>query len=215
MHHVLRRRAAGFTGTLVLLQIHLLLLVAPPESFREDVVHATPPSVHADSDTFALGADPVDIEGARVLASLIAVDDPRTGDPEGVLQRLDHESRRERIRKGPRDHVPRIPVQKHRQIHEAALEPHIGHVGSPRVVRMVDGHPPQKIGKLRTLAARAQSRTGVYRQDAHVSHETLNPLARYGHPSPGQRRLHPPGTVAWLPRMNLVDPSPEQQLFFR
>jgi len=94
MLYVLRRRAAGFARTLVFLQIDLLLLVAPPESLREDVVHATPPSVHADGDTSALVPDPFDVEVARVLGTLITVDDSRTGDLEGFLQRLDHEIRR-------------------------------------------------------------------------------------------------------------------------
>jgi len=215
MPYVLRRRAASLAGTLVLLQIHFLLLVAPPESLGEDVVHATPPSVHADGDAVAFVPNPLDIRFARVLRPLIAVDDFRAGRLEGVLQRLDHEPRRQRVRKCPRDHVAGVPVQKHRKIHEAAPQPDVGDVRPPRVVRMIDVHSAQKIGELRTLVARAQFGSGVYREDSHVSHETLNPFARYGQSPPRQHRPHPPGAVARMQRVDLVDPPAEQQFFLR
>jgi len=91
MPYVLRRRAASLAGTLVLLHIHFLLLVAPPESLGEDVVHATPPSVHADDDAVAFVPNPFDVRSVRILRPLIAVDDFRAGHLEGVLQGLDHE----------------------------------------------------------------------------------------------------------------------------
>ena len=112
--NVLRRGPAGLTGTFVVLKVDFLLFIASPKSFCEDIIHAPPPSVHADLYVAGLRPDPVDVLTAGVLAALVAVDYHWTSRPEGVLKSFHYEAGGERVREGPGDYVAGVPVQEYR-----------------------------------------------------------------------------------------------------
>lgn len=61
----------------VLMQVHFLVLHAPPQALREDVVVSPSSAVHADSDPG--GTHQFHVLRAGVLAALVTVDDLRLG----------------------------------------------------------------------------------------------------------------------------------------
>ncbi len=71
-----------------------------------------------------------------------------------------------------------MPVHDRHQIHKPAGHSHIGDVGGPHLVRVIDAQVPEQVGVNPMLRMRpAGVRLGIDRLDAHESHQPLDPLA--------------------------------------
>ena len=109
---VFRKTSAAVGDVGVIFQINLLVLHRAPESFDHDIVERSALTVHADSERTAF--ERLDELVARILRSLVRVEDFGTSDSERVLHTMDTEFAVERRRKLPRDHVSTVPVEDRR-----------------------------------------------------------------------------------------------------
>ena len=109
---VFRKTSATVGDVGVIFQIDLLVLHRSPESFDHDIVERSAPTVHADLERAAF--ERPDELVARILRSLVRVEDSGTSDSERVLHTMDAELAVERRRKLPRDHVTTVPVEDRR-----------------------------------------------------------------------------------------------------
>jgi hypothetical protein len=121
----------GFVGV----EIDFFVLERLPESLDEDVVALGDFAVHADPDVVTL--EHVDEVGGGELASLIGVEDLRRAvERDRLLDRLDAEIGRERVREPPRQNAARASIHEHEEIQKAETHWDIGYVGSPAALKL-------------------------------------------------------------------------------
>src|SRR5271163_1582458 len=109
------------------LQMHLFVLDRAPQAFDEDVVHETAASVHRNRDSggFELARE----GGAGELRALVGVEYLRFSVAlQGLIQRVEAETRVHRIRQPPGQHRAAGPVDDRHQIEMTARHRNIGDV---------------------------------------------------------------------------------------
>ena len=149
----------------------------PPQPLDEDVVLASAAAVHADAD--AVVFENLGEAGAGKLRPLIGVEDLWLAvAAEGLLERLHTEIRLQAVGQPPGEHLAAVPVHDRHQIHKPAGHSHIGDVGGPHLVRVIDAQLPEQVGINPMLRMRpTRVWLGVDRLDAHYPHQPLDPLA--------------------------------------
>ena len=115
---VRRQARPRLAGRPVVGQVDLLILDAPPQALREDVVHIAPAPVHRDPRPRRKDAARVPL--AREVAALVAVDDLGHRPPQRRLGAGEDE------RQFPRHDQAREPVQERHQVQEAAAQADVG-----------------------------------------------------------------------------------------
>ena len=115
-----------------------------PQPLDEDVVHATAPAVHRDSDT---GRPQAPGEGeAGELAALIGIENLRLAmASQRLIERLDAKVRVQGVRQPPSQHMPTRPIHDRHQVKEASAHRDIGDVGAPDLIGPVDRHALEQI----------------------------------------------------------------------
>lgn len=132
--------AAGVEG----IEEDAFVLQRPPQALDEDVVHPTAAATHRDADTGI--AQRVGESEAGELAALVGVEDAGpavTGDR--FLQRFDTEVGVHRVREIPGQNLPAGPVHNRHEVEEPSSHRDISHVGTPDLVRLLDGQMAQQI----------------------------------------------------------------------
>lgn len=114
----------------------IFILDRPPQPFREDVIHTSTSSVHADFDV-VLKNERGEIATCE-LDALIRVPDFRSCDLECIRDRVNAEVRFKRRRHFPCDDISAEPIKDGREIGEAAFQFHIGDVRPPNLIRFDD-----------------------------------------------------------------------------
>ena len=148
--------APGLGHTLVGLQVHLLVLEAPPQPLDEHVVQPATFSVHRDRYTVLFEYARKGLR--RELGTLVGVEDLRSAVGEdGLLEGLDAEAALHRVREPPREHAPAVPVDDGDQVQEAFSHWDEGDVGRVDLPGAVDGKAPKAIGILRVGLAWCRS----------------------------------------------------------
>ncbi|KXN97837.1 hypothetical protein LS48_14620, partial [Aequorivita aquimaris] len=127
------------------MEVDALVFQGAPEALDEDVVHPTPPTIHADAD---LGVAQHAGEGeAGELAALVSVEDFRLAEPgKRLLQRRNTEPGVHGVRQSPGQDPPACPVHDRHQIEEPAAHGDIRHVGAPYMVGSLDRQLSKQIG---------------------------------------------------------------------
>ncbi len=148
-------------------EIDVLVLDAPPQAFDEDVVQGPTAPVHADGDAVFLQ---LSREGVRSeLAALVAIENLRGAvGTERLLQAVHAEAAVQRVRDPPRQHLARVPVDHGHQVDETARQTHVGDVGGPDLVRMVDLHAAQQIGIDLVPGMGSRPRRGAYSAEREI-----------------------------------------------
>ena len=118
----------------VIFQINPLIFHRPPEPFDHNIVKRTALTVHADPKRVTF--ERFDKLIARVLSSLIGIEDFGASDPERVLNTVNAKLRIERCRKLPCYHVTTEPVEDRRQINEASRQSDIRNIRRPNLIRV-------------------------------------------------------------------------------
>ena len=119
---------------LVILEVYILVLEATPEPLHEYVVERSIPPVHADPDTMRF--KDTDERLRCKLTSLVRIKYRRHAPYRyRFFESRDAELGVHRVRYPPGQHLARIEVDNRREIHVAALEPDIGDIRSPDLVR--------------------------------------------------------------------------------
>ena len=168
-----------------------------------DVVHATAPAVHRDSDT---GRRQAPGEGeAGELAALIGIENLRLAmASQRLIESLDAKARVQGVRQPPSQHMPTRPIHDRHQVKEASAHRDIGDVGAPDLIGPVDRHALEQIRVDPVLGMRI---TGAWRPvdrlKPHQAHQTTGPAATDAHtlkaqmtrPSGGLRRTDASGTT--------------------
>jgi len=195
----------------IIMKIDFLVLDRPPESFHKDIVKEPATAVHADPDFGFLQKPGKSL--ACELTSLVRLEDLRLRDPEGILQRLDTKLLLQRDRKSPGQDIAAVPVHHGHEIDEPMSQTDVGDVGGPGLIRMIDRNPFQKIGiDLMVGAREAGTRLRINRLQAHLPHQTADPL-RIDRISPRpQPRRHLRHPVKRRFRKLLVDPVHQHQV---
>src|SRR5512135_756510 len=200
--------------TLILLDVYVFVFHAPPQPLHEHVVQRPPPTVPAHRDPGLLQA--VGVLPRRELRSLVGVEDLRPAHRQRLLERLQAEPPLQRVRQPPREHVPAVPVDHCRQVHEAMPHRHIRDVRTPNLVDAGQHPIAEQVGvDPRLRCRRGGPRPGEQRLQAHHSHEPLDPLAIDRLPGTLQTRRHPPAAVERGLEELLVDQPHQAQVFLR
>jgi len=125
------------------MEIDIFILDCPPQSFREDVVHASPSSIHADLHVMA--ENQCGQIAARELHALIRVPDIRSSHVECVRERINAEICFKRWRYFPCDDIPAEPIKDGHEIGEASLQFHVGDIRAPNLIWMDDVEAAEQI----------------------------------------------------------------------
>ncbi len=148
--------ASGLCHALVGLQVHLLVLQAPPQPLDENVVQPAALAVHRDRYTVVFENAGDEGFGGE-LGALVGVEDLRSAvGEEGLLEGLDAEVALHRVREPPREHAPAVPVDYSDQIQKTFFHWDEGNIGRADLPRAVDGKAPPAIRIL--LVGRARRR---------------------------------------------------------
>lgn len=185
------------------MQIDFFVLDGPPQPLGEDVVHRSPPAVHA--DLYLSSQQAVQILGTGKVAALIAVADRRMRLGQGPIHRFQHEGLFQGLAERPADHVAGEPVQDDHQVQPAAPQPDVGEVDAPDVIGVADGHLTQQIRiNLALQDALAGMGSWIDARQPHFAHAALHQLTVDGH-FLTQYRRDPPGAVEGILGVDLID----------
>lgn len=194
---------------------NIFILDRPPEPFRENVVHASPASIHADFDVML--KDKARQVSARVLHALVCVPDIRSCDFECVRECFHAEIRFKRGRDFPCDDIPAEPIEDGGEIGEAPFQFYIGDVRSPDLIRTDDVEPAQEIRiLLMQWIALAQSLVfpGIDGLNPHFPHKATNVIAAdWRLMALRQFDAHPARTIERTVRVNSIDESLDPFIF--
>lgn len=140
---VVRESVADFVDRGIPVRVDVFIFHRPPETFGEDVVHAPAATIHADEDALRLRDAREVIVGE--LHALVAVEDVRHSRRDRFLKHLTAECRFHRRRYPPRNDRTRVPVDDCDEVAEASLDPDVGDVGAPDLVRSGDAIVAQEV----------------------------------------------------------------------
>src|SRR6201993_2087976 len=125
-------------------QVDPFVLHGPPQALDKDVVVAASASVHADLDPMI--SQHLGELKAGELRPLIGIEDAGLAEPdEGLVQRLDTEPCRERVRQPPGQPSSGRPVDDRNQVQKPLPHRYVGYVSSPHLVRPVDRLAAQEV----------------------------------------------------------------------
>src|SRR5574342_800747 len=127
---------------LISLQIHILVLHAPPESLHEHIVQPSAFSIHADIDAMVLEKCYEPFRGK--LTALIGVEDLRSPiPPQRLLQRLNTEGGVQGVAESPCQNFPARPVHDRHEVAKSPGHRAIGDIRRPDMVSPRDTYAPQ------------------------------------------------------------------------
>ena len=136
---------AEFGGRFVGMQIHVLVFDAAPQTLHEHVFYPSSLAVYADRDAVVL--EHVGERLGSELGPLVGVEDLWYSKALYSLpQGLDANVSVQGVRRSPRQHPTRMPVQDGHQIHEALGHQDIRDIRRPDLVRLLDGVVPEHVG---------------------------------------------------------------------
>ena len=118
----------------VSLQVNILVFDSSPESFDENVVQRSAPSIHADPDLLAF--ENVCKSYAGELRTLVAVEDLRLPiGLQGRLQTLYAKRRIQAVAQSPAQNLAAIPIHDCHQVGKALRQPNVGNISTPYLIR--------------------------------------------------------------------------------
>ena len=148
------------------------------------------------------------------LAARVGVQDLRLAETrQRLLQRRYAERHIHGIGQPPSQHRPRRPVDDRHQIEKALPNRDVGDVCRPHLVRPVDGHVAQQIGK--NLVSRLRlggARLRRERRNPHLAHQPLHPLAIDRKAVLSEHHRHPPRAKEGPLGEQLVKPAHHRQI---
>src|SRR6185437_11610017 len=163
-------------------QVHVLVLYAPPQPLDKDVVDPAALAIHADRNAGRFqGRGPL---LAGELRPLVRVENLRWPElRQGLLQRLHAEIRAHRVREPPSEHLAAGNIQDRHQVQKPVRHRQIRQIRGPHLVGPLDRNALQQIRVDGGSAGwNARARPPVQRLDAHLAHQGAhvpppNPLA--------------------------------------
>ena len=163
----------GFRGSLILMEIDLLVFQGSPQPLGEDIVESSSFSVHADLDVM-MDQD-IEIAEAGELGSLIRVMDFRFSGTERLGESFNTEGIFQGIGEAEGNHIATEPIDDGNQIEKSMTQTNIRDVRSPDMIRMADGQTSEEIGILPMLEIRFAG-IGSWKQgfNAHPTHEAAD-----------------------------------------
>src|SRR6266849_11088835 len=105
---------------LIILEIHLLILDASPESFDENIVQSSPAAIPTDANPCCLEA--TSKIHTRKLRSLVVVKNLRSRLCKRLVERFETKRGFQRDRRSPGEYIATEPVDDGDQIQEASLQ---------------------------------------------------------------------------------------------
>lgn len=175
-------------------KVNVLVFDAPPEPFDKDIVQCPAPSVHTDGNLPVL-QHLCELPGGE-LASLVRVEYLGLAPPpQRRHQRLLAELDPHGVGQGPRQHKTAEPVHHGAEVHEAVLHGHVGDIGGPDLVGVLNAKAPQQIGVNFMLRVGHRCPLPVQgRINCHDSHQAKQAPHSFDVDASvglGQMRLHP------------------------
>lgn len=179
-------------------QVKVLILDSPPESFDKDVVLAAPPTIHADGDLVVL--EGLDKAVAGKLRSLVGVENRWSAiTAQGLLEGLDTKVRLKGIGNPPGQDFAAVPVHNGHKVHKPSFHWDVGDVGGPDLVGPFYDQIPQQIWVDFVLRmGPTGSRLGVYGLDAHQPHQPLDTFSIGTNPLSIELTDHRSAAPAWV-----------------
>ena len=203
---------SGLSRTIVLIEVHLLVLDASPEPFGENVVDGASLSVHADLDV--PGKKTFQITVTREMAPLVAVENVRESGLKSPVHTVKNKRHLERLIQRPGDDIPGMPVDDRHEVHPSVRHADVGDVDSPDVVGILGRDIPEKIGiDLVRKSPFAEIWPRMDPFDAHLSHGGPDPVSPHIKPFSPKDRRNPSTSEEGPAGVDLVDPAPERDLF--
>ena len=170
-----RQAIFGLGDIPIVMEVDFLLFDGPPETFHEDIIQGSSPSIHADLD--GVGLEKIQKSFGGVLGSLIRIEDLGNGPLQDPGERGTTELRVHTDRDLPVQNIARIPVHDGGQIHKAFLEPDVGDVRTEDLIRTDKGHILQKIRiDFVFPVSFRQGGLGIDGLQSHKSHQAKDPL---------------------------------------
>jgi hypothetical protein len=198
--------------TVVLIEVHLLVLDASPEPFGENVVDGASLSVHADLDV--PGTEAIEIAVTGEVRSLITVENVRESGLKSPVHTVKDKRHLERLIQRPGDDIPGIPVDDRHEVHPSVRHADVGDVDAPDMVRILGRDIPEQIGiDLVRKSPFAEIWTRMDPFDSHLSHGGPNPVSPHIKPFSPKDRRNPSTSEEGPAGVDLVDPVPERNLF--
>src|SRR5271165_3721184 len=114
---VLHQTSQQFCHCFITSYVNVFVFYCPPEPLDEHVVQRPPTTVHA--HRHPRRQEPPRERLCRELHPLVGVEHLGTSRPQGLFQQLQAEPPVERVRQPPGDHIPTVPVDHRRQVHQS------------------------------------------------------------------------------------------------
>jgi hypothetical protein len=121
---------------LIILEIHLLILNASPESFDENIVQSSPAAIPTDANPCCLEATSKIHTGK--LRSLVGVKNLRSRLLKCLVEGFETKRGFQGDRSSPSEYVATEPVNDGDQIQESSLQADVGNIRTPDLIDAID-----------------------------------------------------------------------------
>lgn len=133
----------GIGNRRVLVKINLLIFHCSSKTLDKNVVIGPTAAVHADSDVFIFQY-PDELRTGK-LNALIGVEDIRTAQIKGTLQRIDAEGCIQSDGNLQGQNIAAILVHDGCQVNKSLPHSNVRYIGAPNPIRMINDHVPDQI----------------------------------------------------------------------
>jgi len=199
-----RQSFSGVTNDPVFLEVDLFVFHRPPQPLYKDVVVDPASTIHTDPDLRR--HQPFNKLRACKLDSLVRIENSRLRDAQGSLQRPHAESRIQRRRKLPSQHISTAPIHHRHQIQKPTNHANVRDIRTPNLIRPIDNQVSEQIRVLSMLhPVLTQARPRVNRFQPHPPHQSPDPLRIDLMPLTPQPRRHPIHPIEGRPGKLLID----------
>src|SRR6266567_4502702 len=165
----------GIRDRLIILEIHLLVLNASPESFNENVIQCSSSTIPTNAHICSL--EPVRKLGTGKLRSLIIVENFRTRPLKGLLKRFETERCLQGDRRSPSEYVATEPVDDGYQVQKPSLQADVGNICAPNLIDAINAQSTQQIRIAHLLFSwLTQSWCRIDRHQTHLSQKSRHTL---------------------------------------
>lgn len=202
---------SGLTHNPVFLKVDLFVFHRPPQPLYKNIVIDPASTIHTDPN-LRCHQLPKKLRACK-LDPLVRIENPWLRDIQGSLQRPNAESRIQRRRKLPSQHIPTAPVHHRHQIQKSANHANIRDVRAPNLIRSINNQVSKQIRVLPMLSpVLAQPRSRVNRFQPHSPHQSPDPLRIHPMPLTPQPRRHPMHPVKGSSGKLLIDQVHQAQV---
>ena len=192
----------------------LFVFEASPEALGEDIVESPAFSIHTDLNIPGFKA--LQVAGTGEMASLVAIPDRGSGKGESPIHAVQNKGDLQGVIQFPGDDIPREPVNCCHQIHPSVEKSDIRDIDAPDMMGRAGDHVPEKIGidpVLKVPFAEIGARMNPF--DAHLPHGCLDAFPAHGKPFFLKGDGHLAAPVKGVLGIDLINPVPKPNLFFR